>query len=77
MFFNYFKTREICSAFLVRANVGFLAIFAKTIYENISMIICIYENVLMFIYKKARRGAEAQSATVKPTGCGFDPHLGK
>ena len=23
---------------------------------------------------EARRGARAQSVTIKPTGCGFDPH---
>ena len=26
------------------------------------------------IKKEASRGAAAQSVTVKPTGCGFDPH---
>ena len=28
----------------------------------------------LFLSKTASRGAAAQSVTVKPTGCGFDPH---
>ena len=27
-----------------------------------------------FILLEASRGAVAQSVTIKPTGCGFDPH---
>ena len=27
-----------------------------------------------FTHSEARRGAAAQGVTVKPTGCGFDPH---
>ena len=36
---------------------------------NVSFVI---KNDIFFI--EASRGAGAQSVTVKPTGCGFDPH---
>ena len=32
---------------------------------------------LSYFTTEASRGAETQSVTAKPTGCGFDPHLRK
>ena len=41
---------------------------------NIDLIILLWH---MTLHLEASRGAEAQSVTVKSTGCGFDPHSRK
>ena len=46
-------------------------------------LIVLMANILFFLFKtfsnlnifEASRGVAAQNVTVKPTGCGFDPHL--
>ena len=77
-FINYFEC--------IIAKVVFLIIFmtlaprgAVRLYLTVNaMVVCSIDLgkwlYLTYFYMEASRGAAAQSVTVKPTGCGFDPH---
>ena len=49
-----------------------LFLFLKTTVDGIILIRKVFLSIIFF--NEASRGAGAQSVTVKPTGCRFDPH---
>ena len=66
-YYNYYYTVSVVVNFYRNSPSGYL-LSKLFIYIN-------RDNLDDYIdYTEARRGAGAQSVTVKPTGCGFDPH---
>ena len=53
----------------MRPSRAYLEIFSK---EDLD-----FSFEVIFLWKEAGRGAEAQSVAVNMTGCGFDPHSSK
>ena len=78
IFARNFSLLSVCSFFLtffIRSKVNHLT----SQYYRYLMFLILYHAILIhdILYFEAGRGADAQSVTVKSTGCGFDPHSRK